>query len=162
MGIFKRISIRSYYQFFRYFIFFTFCILCSFFCLAMVAVADESDLVETTEISSTEYISSSMEHDPSPLHNNNSSSQLILIDFNTSIQTISADESSGFKAIILDLIGPYEMLTKEYTYTNPSNNYQSKQVTTEPDYSWMISAAIFIIVVYCFLRMLGGVICGRS
>ena len=77
-----------------------------------------------------------------------------------SVQRISSSDSNGFKAVILDLIGDYEMVTKEYTYTG-TNGYTTKQVTTEPDYAWMCSAAIFIIVLFCFLRILGGVICAK-
>lgn len=87
--------------------------------------------------------------------------QYRLTDIQTSVTRVSSSDSNGFKAIILGLIGDYEMVTKEYTYTSNSG-YTSKQVTTESDYSWMISAGIFIIVVYCFLRILGGVICGRK
>lgn len=139
-------------------------------CIPMASAADD-DLIQDTfaEIPSSDQIS--MVDNSNDISSSNDTSvnvyldsaegQYRLTDIQTSITKVSASDSNGFKAVILGLIGDYEMVTKEYTYTS-NNGYQTKQVTTESDFSWMISAAIFIIVVYCFLRILGGVICGRK
>lgn len=163
MGFFRGVSFRCNNKFIWRCLFIAVCVFLCIVCLVLVAFASESAVVENTDfIEPTEYVS-----DVSEIENNISNvvysdNNLVLTSFETSIQTISSSDTTGFKSVVLELIGPYEMLTKEYTYTNPSSNYQSKQVTTEPDYSWMISAAIFIVVIYCFLRMLGGVLCGRG
>lgn len=86
----------------------------------------------------------------------------VLISVEESVTRITAQDTSGFKSIILSLIGPYEMLTKDYTYQNSQTSYYSHSISTESDYAWLTSAGIFIIIVYCFLRILGGVICGRD
>lgn len=90
-----------------------------------------------------------------------SNGELVLTNQDTYITTISANQANGFKAVVLGLFGDYEMITKEYTYTG-TNGYTTKQVTTESDYPWMISAGIFSIVLYCLFRMVGGVLCGRK
>lgn len=150
--------------------------LCLAFCAMLwtcvpLASADDEDLIQDTSSTQTseetaqisEYSNdSSSEKDTSVnVYLDPAGGQYRLTDVQTSITRVSASDSNGFKAIILNLIGDYEMVTKEYTYTS-TNGYTSKQVSTESDYSWMFSAGIFIIVVYCFLRILGGVICGRK
>ena len=139
-------------------------------CVPMASAFDE-DLIQDTssefaseaqeQVNTNSDVSSSEQDTSADVFLDPAGGQYRLTDVQTSITRVSASDSNGFKAIILNLIGDYEMVTKEYTYTS-TNGYTTKQVTTESDYSWMISAGIFIIVVYCFLRILGGVICGRK
>lgn len=136
-------------------IFRSFCIvlivcLCVIACVPLAAASD-GDLIEDT----TEAIESS---EPVLLPENN---DLVLTSVDTHIMTVTPNDANGFKKVLLQLFGNYEMITKEYTYTS-NNGYTSKQVTTESDYPWMISAAIFAIVLYCLFRLLGGVLCGRK
>lgn len=77
------------------------------------------------------------------------------------VSPVTPSDANGFKAVLLGLFGDYETVVTEHRYTS-SNGYTSIQVTTEPDYAWMISAAIFIVVLYCLFRLLGGVLCGRK
>lgn len=74
---------------------------------------------------------------------------------------ISSSDTNGLKSVMLGLIGDYNMVTKEYRYTN-SNGYSTIQVTTEPDYAWMFSFGLFAVILYCIFRLIGGVLCGRS
>lgn len=76
-------------------------------------------------------------------------------------KSISSSETNGFKAVMLDLIGDYDMITKEYTYTS-NNGYTSKQVTTESDYVWWFSCSIFALVLYCLFKMVGVIVLGRK
>lgn len=118
---------------------------------------DEETLVETTEfpmVEATQPISNNFD----PQADNVGELKLVSVD--TDITRVSANNTNGFKSVVLALIGDYEMVTKEYTYTG-NNGYTSKQVTTESDYAWMISAGIMLAVLYCFLRMLGGAIFGK-
>lgn len=78
-----------------------------------------------------------------------------------SISPVTPNDSNGFKKVILQLIGDYETVVTEHRYTN-SNGYTSISVSTEPDYSWLCSCAIFLVVLFCIFRLIGGVICGRS
>lgn len=78
-----------------------------------------------------------------------------------SISPVTPSDSNGLKKVMLQLIGDYETVVTEHRYTN-SNGYTSISVSTEPDYSWLCSCAIFLVVLFCIFRLIGGVICGRS
>lgn len=77
------------------------------------------------------------------------------------VSPVTPSDANGFKAVLLNLLGNYETVVTEHRYTN-TNGYTSISVSTEPDYAWIISAAIFAIVIFCLFRILGGVICGRK
>lgn len=85
------------------------------------------------------------------------SSDIISVDIKTAKSPVTSEDADGLKAIVLGLIGSYDMVTTEYTYTS-SNGYTSKQVTTEPDYAWMFSAGFFAIVLYSLFRVLGVIV----
>lgn len=76
-----------------------------------------------------------------------------------SVAPIEPDDTSGFKSVMLELIGPYDPVVVEYEYQN-SNNYSSYLREVLPDYPWFASCAVFALVVYCVFR-LGGVMFGN-
>lgn len=148
------------------------CCLCFLLGNIFSVAADDLQVVESSEVQDTfSYIPDpeDIKAVPDPVQdpiiiNVNSSLEgdFVLVDEDTHITRVTASDTNGFKAVILGLFGDYEMITKEYTYQNVSSGYSSKQVTTESDYPWMISAAIFTIVLYCLFRLIGGVLCGRK
>lgn len=85
---------------------------------------------------------------------------VVSVEIVRSSSPVSPNEANGLKKLMLQLIGDYDMTTCEYTYTS-SNGYTSKQVTTEPDYSWMISAGLFIMVLWSLFRFVGGIVNGK-
>ena len=71
---------------------------------------------------------------------------------------VSASDTTGFQSVILSLLGDYTPVVKDYTYITIS--YNGSQTTNhvvdiQPDYSWIASAVIFAIVIYCTFRFLG-------
>ena len=116
------------------------------------AVPDPEDIVSENNTDFTPVINVNID---------NNAADPQLVDFKVDTVKISANQANGFKSVLLDLFGDYEMLTKDYTYQS-YNGSISHSVTTEPDYAWMISAAIFTVVLYCLFRLLGGVLCGRK
>lgn len=67
--------------------------------------------------------------------------------------------STGFKGIMLQLMGPYDPTITQYRYqSNTSTNYTYVN-DISPDYPWMISAAIFAIVLYCTFKLGGTLLC---
>lgn len=74
-------------------------------------------------------------------------------------QTISSSDANGFKAVILDLLGDYETVVTDYTYTS-TQGYTSHSIEIEQDYAWICTACIFGLLVYCTFRTIGG-ICAR-
>lgn len=62
--------------------------------------------------------------------------------------------SSGLKGILLDVIGPYDNIITQYRYqANTTSNYSYVHETT-PDYPWIASAALFIVLVYSVFSLL--------
>lgn len=82
-----------------------------------------------------------------------------LIGIEKTMMKVSANDSTGFKAIILSLIGDYETVITDYEYRNSGSTYTSHSINIERDWSWIISACIFALVVFCTFRIIGGLIC---
>lgn len=91
-----------------------------------------------------------------------SSSDRVLSDeiqtVSTDVLRISASDTSGFHAVILGLLGDYNPIAVTTSYQYPSGNtYQTRyQVDVEPDWSWICTAAIFIVIIFCLFRLVGG------
>lgn len=70
---------------------------------------------------------------------------------------VTPSNTSGFHNVIISLLGNYEPITVDYTYQS-GTNYQntSHSITTAPDWSWICSAAIFAIIIFCLFRLIGG------
>lgn len=134
-----------------HFLAFFLCLLClgSFTLVAMAA--DVDDVVESSEVSTSDTSPISVDPVHIPV-----SEEVV-----TSVSPVRPQDANGLKAIILGLIGNYDTVVTEHRYTN-SNGYTSISVSTEPDYAWIAACAIFVIVLYCLFRMIGGVICGRN
>lgn len=77
-----------------------------------------------------------------------------------SLDPVTAADSSGLKAVILELLGDYSAVKVEWSYEN-SNGYTSYTREIQPDYPWLVSAGIFAIVLYCLIRMGVAMLCKR-
>lgn len=86
---------------------------------------------------------------------------LILVSEDTNILRVSASDANGFKAVILNLIGDYEPVVTDYEYRNNNNTYYSHSINIHEDWSWIASAAIFLVVLVCCFKLLGGLICRK-
>lgn len=73
---------------------------------------------------------------------------------------VTASNSNGFKSVVLDLLGDYEAIVVEYAYEN-NNGYVTYVREIQPDYPWLIGAAIFAIVLYCTIRLGAKILCNR-
>lgn len=69
---------------------------------------------------------------------------------------ISASQTSGFHAVILGLIGDYNPIVKDYTYQS-TQGYTSHSIDIQPDWSWIASAFILALIIFCLFRFIGGV-----
>ena len=67
---------------------------------------------------------------------------------NVSNERVSASDSSGFKAVMLTVLGDYETVVTDYVYQNQSG-YTTHSITIERDWSWIMSAAMLIVVTFC-------------
>lgn len=75
---------------------------------------------------------------------------------NTDVQVlrVSANQTSGLHSVLLSLIGDYNPIVKDYTYTS-SNGYTSHSIDIQPDWSWIATCALFIVIIYCVFRLFG-------
>ena len=77
------------------------------------------------------------------------------------------------KTVITDLFGDYEPVENQYIITEDRGfvvsddlGFETVQVVQEtivysemiPDYAWFVGVAIFTVVLYSFLRMVGGLL----
>lgn len=70
---------------------------------------------------------------------------------------VTPSTANGFHSVILSLLGNYEPVTVDYEYRSGNNTYYSHNITTAPDWSWICSAAIFGLVIFCTFRFIGGI-----
>lgn len=72
---------------------------------------------------------------------------------------ISPSNTSGLHAVVLTLIGDYNPIAVTTSYQYPAGSgYQTRQqVDVTPDWSWIMTCSLFIIVVYCTFKFLGGI-----
>lgn len=84
-----------------------------------------------------------------------------LYDVTVTVQRISASDATGFKAVVLTLLGDYEAIVTDYEYRNNNNTYMSHSIEITEDWTWISSAAIFLVVIFCFFRLVGGMLCKR-
>lgn len=83
---------------------------------------------------------------------------LQLMSTNVSTERISASDANGFKAVLLGLLGDYETVITDYTYSN-QQGYTQHSIDVTPDYSWCCSCGVFALVIFCFFRLVGGFLC---
>lgn len=76
----------------------------------------------------------------------------------TALDPITAEDATGLKAIVLELLGDYSAIEVEFEYQN-TNGYSSYIREIQPDYPWLVSAGIFAIVLYCLIRMGVAMLC---
>lgn len=75
------------------------------------------------------------------------------------LNPITPESTTGLKSVLLSLIGDYDAIVVEYEYMN-SNNYSNYLREIQPDYCWLCSAAIFLVVVYSIFRLGGAMFRG--
>lgn len=78
-----------------------------------------------------------------------------------SLSPVTPSDTNGFKAVLLELLGDYDPVIVEYAYQNTNNNYMSYLREVQPDYVWLCSAAILLVVIYCLFRLGGAILCKR-
>lgn len=118
------------------------------------AFADDDDLI--TEYNEDEETQAMIDDAKQWLNE----SEQILTGSETTLLTVTPQQSNGFKKVILQLIGNYDTVVTDYTYQN-YNGYTQHSIDVQPDYSWIASAVIFLAVLYCALRFIGGLFSGR-
>lgn len=73
---------------------------------------------------------------------------------------ITPSNSNGLKAILLDILGNYSAIQVEMRYTNTNGTYSYVR-EIQPDYVWMASAFLFIVMVWCVFKLGGAILCKK-
>lgn len=123
----------------------------------VVALTERVDVLDETvsSFSSSDELNSSV--DDSSIIVDPSTADSILTDVSVySVSPISPNDTTGLKSVLLSLIGDYDAIVVEYEYTS-NNNYVSYLREVQPDYVWLCSAAIFLVIIYSVFR-LGGIL----
>lgn len=68
-----------------------------------------------------------------------------------SLNPIDPGDASGLKAVILDLIGSYDAIVVEHQYENYNGSFNYVR-EIQPDYVWLCSCGLFVVVLFCILR----------
>lgn len=67
------------------------------------------------------------------------------------LNPITSSDASGLKAVLLDVIGPYDAIVVEHAYEN-TNGYTSYVREIQYDFPWLCSCGLFVVVLFCVLR----------
>lgn len=82
-----------------------------------------------------------------------------IVTFST-LDPVTPAKSNGLKAIVLSLLGNYESIVVQYQYSN-NNGTVSYLREVYPDYPWIASAVIFVVVLYCCIRLGAAILCRK-
>ena len=77
-----------------------------------------------------------------------------------SVSPVTPQNTTGLKSVILGLIGNYDTVVTDYTYTN-SNGYVSHTIEVQPDYVFLCSFVMLCLIIYCIFRLGGALIGSR-
>lgn len=80
--------------------------------------------------------------------------EIVEPDTTVSVLRISASDTSGLHSVMLSLIGDYNPIVKDYTYQS-TQGYINHSIDIQPDWSWIASAFVFVVVLYSVFRIIG-------
>lgn len=83
-----------------------------------------------------------------------------LVEVKQTKQVVTPSDANGLKAVLLTILGDYETVTTDYTYQT-SSQYLQHSITTERDWSWIMTCALFIVVIWCVFRGVVAILCRR-
>lgn len=76
------------------------------------------------------------------------------------LEPITPSNTTGFKKVLISVIGNYESIVTDYRYQNTNGTWQYLR-EVQPDYVWLSSAGIFALLLWCVFRMAGGIFCRK-
>lgn len=77
-----------------------------------------------------------------------------------SLSPVTETNSTGFKAVLLGLLGNYDTIVTVHQYQSSSQGYYSTVTDVQPDYVWLTGAALLLLLIYCLFRLGGALIHG--
>lgn len=77
-----------------------------------------------------------------------------------SLSPLTPSNTSGFKSVLLGLLGNYDTIVTVHQYQTSSSGYTSYVTDVQPDYVWIAGAALLLLMIYCLFRLGGALIHG--
>ena len=77
----------------------------------------------------------------------------------TGLAPVTPDDSTGFKAVLLGLLGNYDPPVVQFEYTT-SNNYRQYVNEIQPDYVWLCSCGLLALMIFCLFKLGGALLRG--
>ena len=67
--------------------------------------------------------------------------------------------STGLKDVLLDFIGEYDAIIVEYRYATNAQGSYSYVREIQPDYVWLCSCGLLVVMIYCVFKAGGALLC---
>lgn len=77
----------------------------------------------------------------------------------TGLAPVTPSDATGFKAVLLGLLGNYDPPVVQFEYTT-NNNYKQYVNEIQPDYVWLCSCGLLALMIFCLFRLGGALIRG--
>lgn len=74
------------------------------------------------------------------------------------LSPVTSADATGLKAVLLDFLGSYDAIVVEHEYEN-NNGYTSYVREIQYDWPWLASAALLLVLMFCFIRGGFSVLC---
>lgn len=77
-----------------------------------------------------------------------------------SVPPFTPSSATGLKAALLTVLGNYDPIVVVYQYNSSSSGYSSYATDIQPDYTWIASAALLCLVIWCLFKLGGALLRG--
>lgn len=69
------------------------------------------------------------------------------------LSPVNPSDTSGLKKILLEVLGPYDNVVTQYRYIADGSTRYTYVNEITPDYPWIFSAILFIVLIVSLFRM---------
>lgn len=77
----------------------------------------------------------------------------------TGLVPVTPSDATGFKAVLLGLLGNYDPPVVQFEYTT-NNNYKQYVNEIQPDYVWLCSCGLLALMIFCIFKLGGALLRG--
>lgn len=77
----------------------------------------------------------------------------------TGLAPVTPNDATGFKAVLLGLLGNYDPPVVQFEYTS-NNGYKQYVNEIQPDYVWLCSCGLLALMIFCLFKLGGALLRG--
>lgn len=77
----------------------------------------------------------------------------------TGLAPVTPSDATGFKAVLLGLLGNYDPPVVQFEYTT-NNNYKQYVNEIQPDFVWLCSCGLLALMIFCLFKLGGALLRG--